>query len=325
MFCNVCDKKTGAYLRLVSVLFASTKSYSVDLLELEGIFIPNVTPFDNSGEIDKGVLLKLVDYWLGTGVSGLVVNASTGEAPYLSRDERNMLLKLVLDRVGEEAKVIVGTGAAGTMETIELTRDAEDRGASAVLVVTPFFYRPSDEELFRHFASLLATVEVPVILYNVPKFTGYSINPRVIEQIASECSNLIGVKDSSGNPGAMAETIRLVGDRINVLSGSADMVLPTLSLGGKGGIVAVANVIPETCVGLYGAYNKGDMEEAGRLQLMASFVNKVIVREHSQIAAIKAALNLMGRPAGYPRPPLRPLPQTEEKEVRDALKLVKLI
>ena len=297
----------------------------MDILELKGIFIPNITPFNNSGEIDKGALFELVDYWLGTGVSGLVVNASTGEAPYLSRDDRNMLLKLVLDKVGEEAKVIAGTGAASTMETIELTREAEDLGANAALVVTPFFYRPSEEEIFHHFSSLLATVEVPVILYNVPKFTGYSINPRVIERIVSECSNLIGVKDSSGNPGAMAETIRLVGDRINVLSGSADMVLPTLSLGGKGGIVAVANVIPETCVSLYSAYNKGDLKEAGRLQLMTSYVNKVLVREHSQIAAIKAALNLMGRPAGSPRSPLRPLPQAEEKEVSDALRLMKLI
>jgi 4-hydroxy-tetrahydrodipicolinate synthase len=297
----------------------------VDILELEGIFIPNVTPFNSSGEIDKGALLNLVDYWLGTGVSGLVVNASTGEAPYLSRNERNMLLKLVLDKVGEGAKVIAGTGAASTMETIELTRDAEDLGANAALVVTPFFYRPSDEEIFQHFTTLLATVEVPVILYNVPKFTGYSINPWIIERIASECSNLIGVKDSSGSPGAMAETIRLVGDGINVLSGSADMVLPTLSLGGKGGIIAVANVIPETCVGLYSAYNRGDLKEAGRLQLRTSFANKVLVREHSQIAAIKAALNLMGRPAGYPRRPLRPLPQAEEQEVREALKLMKLL
>ena len=294
-------------------------------MELEGIFIPNVTPFDRHGEIDSGALLNLVDYWLGTGVSGLVVNASTGEAPYLSRDEKNMLLKLVLDKVGGGARVIAGTGAAGTRETIELTRDAKDLGADAALVVTPFFYRPSDEELFQHFASLLASVDMPVVLYNVPKFTGYSINPRVIGRIASECSNLVGVKDSSGSPGAMAETIRLVGDRLSVLSGSADMVLPTLSLGGRGGIVAVANVIPETCVGLYGAYNKGDLKEACRLQLRTSFVNKVLVREHSQIAAIKAALNFIGRPAGYPRQPLRPLPQAEEQEVREALKLMELL
>ena len=291
-------------------------------MELEGVFVPNVTPFNRHGEIDRDALRDLVDYWLGAGISGLVVNASTGEAPFLSREERKTLLGLVLDRADGRVRVAAGTGAMGTRETIELTRDADDCGADAALVVTPFFFRPSDEELFQHFASLLASVDVPVILYNVPKFTGYSVNPRVIERIAFECSNLVGVKDSSGNPGVMAEIIRLVGDRINVISGSADMILPTLALGGRGAIVAVANVIPETCVGLYNAYKKGDLGEAGRLQLKTSFANKVLVREHNQIAAIKAALNFMGRSAGFPRRPLRPLSPVEEQEVFEALKLL---
>jgi len=294
-------------------------------VELEGIFVPNVTPFNRHGEINRGALQDLVDYWLGTGISGLVVNASTSEAPSISREERKTLLRLVLDRVDGRARVFAGTGAMGTRETIEFTRDALDYGAEAALVVTPFFFKPSDEELFQHFASLLASVDLPVILYNVPKFTGYSINPRVIERIVYECSNLVGVKDSSGHPGTMAEIIRLVGDKIDVLSGNADMILPALALGGKGAIVAVANVIPETCVSLYNAYRKGDLGEAGRLQLRASFVNKVLVRERSQIAALKAALNFMGRPAGFPRRPVRPLSPMEEQEIFEALKLIALL
>jgi len=310
---------------LVKVLFISRGFYLVFSVELEGIFVPNLTPFDRHGEIDGGALRDLVDYLMGAGVSGLVVNASTGEAPLLSKEEKRTLLGVVLDRVNDSVKVAAGTGAIGTRETIELTRDAADCGADAALVVTPFFFKPSDEELFQHFASLLASVDMPVILYNVPKFTGYSISPGVIERIASECGNLIGVKDSSGDPGNMAEIIRLVGDRISVLSGSADMILPTLALGGRGAIVAVANVIPETCVGIYNAYRKGDLGEAGRLQLKASFVNKVLVREHSQIAALKAASNLMGRSAGFPRRPLRPLSPEDEGEVVEALKQMKLL
>lgn len=294
-------------------------------VELDGVFVPNVTPFNRHGEIDRGALRDLVDYWVGAGVSGLVVNASTGEAPFLNREERKTVLKLVLDRAGGKVRVVAGTGAMGTRETIEFTRDASDYGADAALVVAPFFFKPSDEELFQHFASLLASVDMPVILYNVPKFTGYSVNPRVIERIVFECGNLVGVKDSSGSPGTMAEIIRLVGDKISVLSGSADMILPTLALGGRGAIVAVANVIPETCVSLYEAFKNGDLGEAGRLQLRASFVNKVLVREHSQIAAIKAALNFIGRPAGFPRRPLRPLSPKEEQEVFEALKLIALI
>ena len=294
-------------------------------MELEGIFVPNVTPFNRHGEIDRGALQDLVDYWLGAGVSGLVANASTGEAPFITREERRTLLKLIIDKVDGRVRVFAGTGAMATRETIELTRDAYDYGAEAALVVTPFFFKPSDEELFQHFASLLASVDMPVILYNVPKFTGYSINPKVIERIVFECSNLIGVKDSSGSPGNMAEIIRLVGDKINVLSGNADMILPALTLGGKGAIIAVANVIPETCVSLYEAHKEGDLKEAGQLQLRASYVNKVLVRDHSQIAAIKAALNFMNQPAGLPRRPVRPLSPAEEQEVFDALKLIALL
>ena len=290
-------------------------------MELRGIYVPNVTPFNDHGAIEEQRLADLVEFWLGAGVSGLVVNASTGEGPLLSRDEKKRLIGLVRENVGGRGVVIAGTGEVGTRETIELTRDAMDLGAKAALVVTPYFFQPSGEELFQHYASLMASVDLPVILYNVPKFTGYSIAPKVVERIANECSNLVGIKDSSGNPGTVAEIIRLVGDKVDVLSGAADTALPTLTMGGKGAILAVANAIPETCVSLYRAAVRGDLMEAGRLQLKASYVNKVLVREHSQIAAVKAAMNSIGHPAGVPRRPLRSLPLEEERQVIEAFRL----
>jgi len=293
-------------------------------MELKGIYVPNVTPFDRHGRIDEPALADLIEFWLGEGVSGLVVNASTGEGPLLSREEKRRLIGLVMEKVDGRATVIAGTGAIGTRETIELTQDARDLGAEAALVTTPFFFTPSNEELFQHYASLIASVGLPVILYNVPKFTGYSIAPRVVEHIARECSGLVGIKDSSSNPGTMAEIIRLMGDRISVLSGAADMTMPTLAMGGKGAILAVANVVPGTCVDLYKAALRGDLREAGVLQLRVSYVNKVLVREHSQIAAVKAALGFMGHPAGVPRRPLLPLPKKEELEVYEALKETEL-
>ncbi len=307
------------------VLFTQILLYLAISLEFKGIFVPNVTPFNNHGEIDSQALSDLIEFWLDAGVSGLVVNASTGEAPMLSREERKLLIKLVLDKVEGRATIIAGTGAIGTREVIELTRDARDLGAEVALVAAPFFFKPSEDELFQHFASLAASVDMPFILYNVPKFTGYSVAPSVVERIASECSNLVGIKDSSGNPGNMAEIIRLVGDKINVLSGAADMTLPTLAMGGKGAILAVANVIPDICVNLYKAAVKGDLKEAGQCQLTLSYVNKVLVREHSQIAAVKEALNFMGQPAGIPRRPLRPLPQAEGREVHNALEAIQLL
>jgi 4-hydroxy-tetrahydrodipicolinate synthase len=294
-------------------------------LRLEGIYVPNVTPFDAEGNIIYDSLGELIDFWIDSGVSGIVANASTGEGPYLSRGEQVSIVEFVVGRVDGRAQVMAGTGAMGTRETIEMTREAADAGAEAALVTTPYFFKPTDEELFQHYARVLGATKLPVILYNVPKFTGYSISPRVVARIASECSGLAGIKDSSGNPGTMAEVIRLCGERISCLSGAADMILPTLTLGGEGAIVAVGNVIPGHCVSLYKAFRKGDLVEAGRQQLTASFVNKVLVAESPQIAAIKAALNKMGYGAGFPRGPLLPLAPKADEAVEDMLRQVRLL
>lgn len=291
-------------------------------MRLEGIFIPNVTPFREDGGLDKEALSSLMEYWMETGISGLAVNASTGEGPLLSREEKAELLELAVERLGGKGIVIAGTGEIGTRETIELTGDALDIGADAALVITPYFYKPSDEEIYRHYSTLLSEVDIPVILYNVPKFTGYSIKAGVIKRIAEEHSNLIGVKESGGDPGALAEIISLVGDRLSVLSGSGDTLLPTLTLGGRGGILAIANVIPEICVALYKAYGRGDIVEAGRLQVVISALNKVLVRDLNQASALKEALNLMGRRAGYPRRPILPLTRAEEARVMEALERI---
>jgi 4-hydroxy-tetrahydrodipicolinate synthase len=293
-------------------------------LNLEGVYVPNVTPFDAKGEIQFEALGELIEYWIGAGVSGIVANASTGESPYLSRDELTEVLTFVIDQVDGRAQVIAGTGAVATRETVELTRDAKNSGAEAALITTPWFFRPTEDEIHRHFATVLSKVDLPVILYNVPKFTGYSVAPKTISRIAEDCDGLIGVKDSSGAPGNMAEIIRLCGDRIACLSGAADMFLPTLSLGGKGAVLAIANVVPGTCVELHQAYKRLDAVTAGKRQRTASHVNNVLVASYPQVAAIKGALNRMGYKAGQPRPPLQPLTEAQEKSAAESLKNTKL-
>lgn len=287
-----------------------------------GVYVPTVTPFDKHGEIRFDALETLIEHWLGGGVSGLVANASTGEAPYLSRDEKTSIIEFMVDKVDGRAQVFAGTGAMSTRETISLTRDAREAGAEAALVTTPFFFKPTGDEIAEHYIALMDAVDLPVILYNVPKFTGYSVDPRTVARIAEESSGLVAMKDSSGNPGTMAEVIRLCGDRINALSGSADMILPALMLGGKGAIVAVANVIPAQCVGIVEAYSRNDLAAAGEGQHTASYVNKVLVRENPQIAAIKTALNQMGYGAGSPRRPLKPLDEATAEKVGAAMRKV---
>ncbi len=285
-----------------------------------GVYVPSITPFNKSGEIVFDALEKLIEHWLDGGVNGIVANASTGEAPYLSREEKKKIIEFMVEKVDGRAQVFSGTGAMGTRETITLTRDAKEAGAEAALVTTPFFFKPTGDEIAEHYVALMDAVDIPVILYNVPKFTGYSVDPRTVARIAEESSGLVAMKVSSGNPGTMAEVIRLCGDRINALSGSADMMLPTLMLGGKGAIVAVANVIPEPCAGIVEAYRRNDMAAAGKGQHTASYVNKVLVRENPQIAAIKTALNQMGYGAGVPRKPLKPLDEATAEKIRAAMR-----
>lgn len=294
-------------------------------MKLEGIFVPVVTPFDKEGNIDEEAFKQLIDCFIEAGISGIVPCGSTGESPYLSREESRRVVELVVEQTGGRMPVIAGTGVAATRETVQLTRDAKDAGADAALVVTPFYFKLSNEEVFQHYASLLDAVDLPVVIYNVPKFTNYSMPPTMIDRLVSEYSGVVGVKDSSGDPGLMADIIRLVGNRISVLSGSGDMILPTLMLGGSGGILAIANAIPETCVELYKAFKEERLEDAGKHQMRASFVNKVLIKEHNQISALKEAMNMMGMTAGYPRQPILPLGDKEKKTVSEALRSISLL
>ena len=290
-------------------------------LKPEGIYVPNVTPFNWKGEIMYEALGELIEYWIDGGITGIVANASTGEAPYLSDSERIDLINYIIEKADNRVQVFAGTGAPSTWKTIELTRDAKEAGAEAALITTPYFFKPTDAGIAQHFIDVINAVDLPVILYNVPKFTGYSVNPKVVAKVAEECSGLVAMKDSGGNPGNMAEVIRLCGDKINCLSGAADMILPTLMLGGKGAIIAIGNFVPKESSELYRSFKEGDIATAGLRQHTASLVNKVLVRELPQIAAIKYALNQKGYNAGVPRKPLTELSEGEQAIVREAMKI----
>jgi len=294
-------------------------------ISLDGIFAPHITPFTREGELDEEALRKCIRFWVEGGISGLVPCGSNGEAPYLNREERKRIIEIVMEEAGSKVRVVAGTGSLSTKETIQFTRDAKELGVDAALVVTPFYFKLSNRELIAHYKTVLETVDIPIVLYSVPKFTGFSLEPTVIAQLASEYENVVGVKDSGGNIGNIAETIRLVEDRISVLAGTADVTLPTLMLGGKGAVIAVANVFPKMCQSLYEAFKKGDYEKASLLQRRLSYLNDVLVKKYNQLSTIKEALNLLGLPAGYPRSPALPLKEEERKEVEEALKAVENI
>jgi 4-hydroxy-tetrahydrodipicolinate synthase len=291
-------------------------------LSLSGILVPHITPFTRNGELDVEALKECVRFWVEGGVSGLVPCGSNGEAPYLSREERMKVIKTVVEEVSGKVSVVAGTGSMSTQETITFTKDAKDLGVDAALVVTPFYFKLTNREIREHYRTVLETVDLPIVLYNVPKFTGFSLEPATVSQIVSESEGVVGVKDSSGSIGSISEIIRLVGDKISVLAGVAEVTLPTLMLGGRGAIIAVANVFPKLCSSLYEAFGKGVYKKAGRVQQRMSFLNEVLVKRHNQLSAIKEALKLQGLPAGYPRKPALPLENAERKDIENVLKIM---
>jgi 4-hydroxy-tetrahydrodipicolinate synthase len=195
-------------------------------------------------------------------------------------------------------------------------------GVDAALIVTPFYFKPTNREMQEHYRTISETVDLPIVVYNVPKFTGFSLETAFIHQLVSENEKIIGLKDSSGNIGSITEIIRLVGDKISVLAGTADVALPTFLLGGKGAVIAVANVFPKLCSQLYETFKNGKYEEAKTLQKRVSFANEVLVKRYNQLSAIKEALRLQGLPGGYSRKPALPLDGEEKKAVQNLLKIM---
>jgi 4-hydroxy-tetrahydrodipicolinate synthase len=282
------------------------------------MFVPNITPFTRAGRLDIEALRTCVRFWLEGGVSGLVPCGSNGEAPYLSRQERTKVIETVLDEVNGKVPVIAGTGSMCTQETIILTKDAADLGVDAALIVTPFYFKLSNKEIYEHYRTVSENVDIPIVLYSVPKFTSVSLEPAFIQKLAAENEKIIGVKDSSGNIGTITETVRLIGNRISVLAGTADVTLPTLLTGGRGAVLAVANVFPALCSRLYAAFKSKRYEEASRMQNRVSFANEVLVKRFNQISAIKDAMRLHGLAGGYPRKPALPL-DTEDRKILESL------
>jgi len=292
------------------------------MLELKGIFPPHITPFTKHGDVDKDALAGLVRYWISQGSLSLVTCGSNGEAPYLSREERRLVIKTVLDSAESDVSIIVGAGVPSTSETVMLCRDVKDLGADAVLVVSPYYFRPSGEELYFHYKTVAEAVDIPLIIYNVPKFTGYNLEPSLITRLAEEFSQIIGVKDSSGSIGQISNLVMNMSRDKAVMAGTADLIYSSLCIGCKGAIVAVANIIPKMCSQLYTHFVKGEFEEAKQIQFNILRLEQVVIKKYNQISAIKAAMNLLGLDAGYPRAPSLPLSSEAVREIQSILESI---
>ncbi|MGA9351620.1 MAG: 4-hydroxy-tetrahydrodipicolinate synthase [Anaerolineae bacterium] len=267
-----------------------------------GVFPALVTPFDKDEGMDESAFRGLIRHVIDD-VDGLVPCGTTGEFPYLSVEEQKRLVEIAV----EEAKgkpVIAGTGAPSTRQVIELAKNAKEAGASACLVVTPYYLHPSDKGIYQHFYELAKAVDVPIIMYNIPQVVDAYLPRTVIEDLA-DIDNIVALKDSSGNLTYTMEVLEMVQGRIDVFIGHDEVVLPALAGGCSGMILASANVFPEVWQRVFKAVQEGDLATARAWQMRVQKLTRIFCR-HGGGVAVKAALNMMGVKVGPPRRPLKP-------------------
>lgn len=286
---------------------------------LSGVFPALTTPFASDGSVSLADLKHNFHKYNGTDLAGYVVMGSTGESVLLTKTEMENVLATAREAASRDKKLIAGTGAESTAETIERTKHAAKLGYQAALVKTPYYYKPAykPDVLIAHFRRVADASPIPVLLYSVPQFTGIALEPPEIAVLA-EHPNIIGIKDSAGSVNRTAETIGSVPAAFQVLVGSAATLYPSLVVGARGAILALASALPEKCVALYELFRQGKHEKARELQAALLRASKLIVSELG-IAGVKYVMGQRGYRGGLPRLPLVPLQDEQKKRVNALL------
>jgi 4-hydroxy-tetrahydrodipicolinate synthase len=259
-------------------------------VSFEGVFIPNVTPFKD-GEIDEKSLRSLVDYTVDQGATGLVPAGTTGECATLSHDEHIRVIEVVVDQARGRVPVIAGIGTNSTQETISLIERAEKLDLQGYLVVGPYYNRPSQEGIIEHFRAVSEATERPILIYNIPARTGRNIEVDTVVEL-SRIPNIVGIKDASGD---INQTMNIIArtDGFSVLSGEDHLLFSICCLGGHGGILASAHVLPEDFLSLCRSTRHGDIEEARRIHYRLLPLVRTMFKEPNPAPA-KAAMKLLG-------------------------------
>jgi len=288
-------------------------------VNFSGVFAALTTPFAQDGPVSLADLKHNVQRYNQTDLAGYVALGSTGEAVLLTRAEMDSILATVKESATKEKKLLAGAGAESTAETIERTKRAAEFGYDAVLVKTPYYYKPAykPEVLIAHYRRVADESPIPVMLYSIPQFTGIALESAEIAAL-SEHPNIIGIKDSSGNVQGVAEIVAATPPKFQTLVGSAASVYPSMAIGARGAILALACALPEKCVALFELFRKGHHEKARELQSILVRASKLIVSEPG-IAGVKHAMDQRGYRGGIPRPPLLPLHHEQKKRLTEFL------
>ncbi|MRG85014.1 4-hydroxy-tetrahydrodipicolinate synthase [Salinibacillus xinjiangensis] len=281
----------------------------------EGIVPALVTPFNQEEEINEEVLRQLIQSTMKSGCHGLFCLGSNGEFFSLSFEEKLKVAKIVLDEVQSKIPVYMGTGSNSTRETIQLNKEMEELGVTAVSLITPYFVKMSQEELIKYYETVAEQTNLPIILYNIPGLTGNALAPETVAHI-SRVPNIVGIKDSSGNFDNILQLIELTDSDFSILAGTDSLILSTLMAGGNGGIAATANLLPNVVTSIYNKWKDGDIEGAEYEQRKLRAIRSAF-KMGTLPSVLKEALNEAGINIGAPRLPISPLSEEKKRLVQD--------
>ncbi len=282
-------------------------------MDFRGVYTAIVTPFKADGSVDEKALCRLIEAQLAAGVSGIVPCGTTGESPTLSHEEHDRVIELAISCVGKKAQIIAGTGSNSTAEAVRLSVHAMKAGADALLLVNPYYNKPTQQGLYRHFRAIAEAVSIPCVLYNIQGRTGVNLETDTLVSLAEACDNIIAVKEASGNLAQMKSVIERTADNFRVLSGDDNMTLDLIKLGGHGVISVASNIVPDKMTAMVSSALKGDMKTAEALNEKMKELFSVLFIETNPIP-IKTALAMIGKVEEVFRLPLCELSTAENRK-----------
>jgi len=286
----------------------------------EGSIVAMTTPFKD-GKVDEDKIRELVEFHIANGTSGIVPCGCTGEAATLCHEEQKRTIEVTVEAVNKRMKVIAGTGSNSTAEALDLTGYAKAAGADGVLLITPYYNKPTPEGQYLHYEKIAREVDIPVVLYNVPSRTGISILPETVARL-SKIDNIVAIKEASGSLDQVSQILSLCD--ITVLSGDDSLTLPMMAVGAKGVISVVANIVPDDVAAMVGAFNKGDLAEARKLHYKLTPLCRAMFYETNPIP-VKTAMEMMGLIDGELRMPLCSPTDATKTKLKQALQTYGLI
>jgi 4-hydroxy-tetrahydrodipicolinate synthase len=293
-------------------------------MKFEGSYVALVTPFDSDGRLDEETYRDLVRRQIKGGTRGLVPCGSTGEAATLMHEEFRRCIEICMEESYGGIPVMAGVGTNATWKAIEIAREAESLGVDALLVLAPYYNKPTQEGLYRHFRAVARETRLPVMLYNIPGRTGVNVAPTTIARLAKDCANIVAVKEAAGSLDQVSEILTLAPKGFVVMSGDDSLTVPMMSLGARGVVSVAANIAPRQTQALCDAALKGDFKKAAALHLKMFPLIKALFVETNPIP-VKEALGMMGLCRSEPRLPLTPLSVAARPALRKALKSYGLI